>query len=211
MNKLFPVLWIMILLGLTACSSVGEGSLAGKVWVLESLNNASPVENTTITAEFTPDGKVSGSGGCNSYSGGYRASANSIQFEPVASTMMACDQPIMDQEQAYFQALNAAKRFSIQGDQLTLSDTDGTALASFQAQSQSLEGTSWEVISYNNGKQAVTGALAGTELSADFGKDGSVSGFAGCNNYSGTFQTDADKITISPLVSTMMFCSNPEG
>ena len=206
---------IAALLSLAACAPAGsqaDGELTGKVWVLDSLNGAAPVANTTITAEFTDDGNVGGSAGCNRYSGQYTVSGSSIQFtESIASTMMACDGPIMDQESAYFQALGAAKSFVIGADQLTLSDEGGKELATFTAQSQSLEGSSWQVISYNNGKQAVTSVLIGSELTADFGTDGKLTGSAGCNNYNGGYEVDGDKITIGPLASTMMMCNEPEG
>jgi heat shock protein HslJ len=117
----------------------------------------------------------------------------------------------MDQENAYFQALAAAKTFTVNGDQLTLNDSGGQAIASYKAQSQDLAGTSWLAIGYNNGQQAVVSVTTGTELTADFGEDGNLTGFAGCNNYNGTYTVDGDKITIGPLASTMKSCSDPEG
>jgi len=202
-------------LSLAACASAGsqaEGELTGKVWALDSLNGAAPVPGSTVTAEFTEDGKVGGSAGCNSYSGSYTVSGNSIEFtQSMASTMMACEELIMAQETAYFQALAAAKSFAMKGDQLTLTDAAGKALATYKAQTQSLDGTSWQVISYNNGNQAVTSVLAGTELTAIFGTDGNLSGSSGCNTYVGSYKVDGDKITIGPLASTKKFCIDPAG
>jgi len=117
----------------------------------------------------------------------------------------------MEQESAYLKALAEAKTYAVKGDQLTLTGADKTSLAIYKAQSQDLSGTSWEVTGYNNGKQAVTGTLAGTTLTADFGKDGSLSGNAGCNTYSGSYKVNGDQITIGPLASTMMACDQPEG
>lgn len=214
-TTVFLVAGMAALLSLAACAPAGsqaEGGLTGKVWVLDSLNGAAPVPGATITAEFTEDGKVGGSAGCNRYSGQYTVSGSNIEFkQSMASTMMACDGPVMDQETAYFQALAAAKSFTVGGDQLTLSDADGDELATYQAQSQNLEGTSWQVISYNNGKQAVVSVVAGSELTADFGTDGRLTGSTGCNNYNGEYKVDGNKITIGPLASTMMFCNDPAG
>jgi len=53
--------------------------------------------------------------------------------------------------------------------------------------------------------------LAGTTLTADFGKDGNLSGNAGCNTYNGAYKVNGDQITIGPLVSTMMACNEPAG
>ena len=41
--------------------------------------------------------------------------------------------------------------------------------------------------------------------------EGTVSGVAGCNSYSGSYATDGDTITIGPLAATLMFCEQPEG
>ena len=120
--------------------------------------------------------------------------------------MMACEQEIMDQESAYLKALGEVKTFTISGDQLTLTDAKDQSLLVFKAQSQDLAGTSWEVIGYNNGQQAVTSVLAGTTLTAEFGKDGNLSGNSGCNTYNGTYTVTGDQIQIGPLATTRMAC-----
>ena len=53
--------------------------------------------------------------------------------------------------------------------------------------------------------------ITDTTLLADFGKDGTLSGKAGCNTYSGGYKTNGNQITIGPLVSTMMACDQPAG
>jgi heat shock protein HslJ len=202
------------LLILAACGSSGSqgGDLTGKVWALSELGGKPLVAGSGISAEFTADGQVSGSAGCNRYSGSYTASGNKITFaSPMASTRMMCEQAVMDQESAYFRALADAKTYSVSGDQLTLYGADKKALAAYKAQSQDLAGSSWEVIAYNNGKQAVTSVMAGTALTAEFGNDGTLSGNSGCNTYSGSYKVDGDKITIGPLASTMMACGDPAG
>jgi heat shock protein HslJ len=120
--------------------------------------------------------------------------------------MMACAPELMDQETAYLKALGEAKTFSVVGDQLTLKDASDKNLLVFKAQSQDLAGTSWEVIGYNNGKQAVTSVLIGTTMTADFGTDGTLSGTSGCNTYKGTYAVTGNQITIGPLATTRMVC-----
>ena len=53
--------------------------------------------------------------------------------------------------------------------------------------------------------------LAGTTLTASFGKDGTLSGNSGCNTFSGPYTVNENQITIGPLASTMMMCSDPAG
>jgi heat shock protein HslJ len=195
---------------LAACSSPGS-SLTGKVWALTELKGAPLTAGVGISAQFTSDGKVSGSAGCNRYTGTYTVSSNSITFSSMATTMMMCDESVMAQESAYLSALGEAKTYTVKGDQLTLAGSDKTSIAVYKAESQDLSDTSWEATAYNNGKQAVIGVLEGTTLTADFGKDGTLSGNSGCNTYSGGYKVNGDQITIGPLASTMMACSDPAG
>ena len=64
---------------------------------------------------------------------------------------------------------------------------------------------------YNNGKQAVVGVIADSEVTLNFGTDSHVSGKAGCNNYNGGYETSGDQLKIGPLASTRMFCEKPTG
>jgi heat shock protein HslJ len=75
----------------------------------------------------------------------------------------------------------------------------------------SLEGSSWQVIGHNNGIQAVVSFIIGTEITANFGEDGTLSGSAGCNNYNATYEVDGDNISIGPAAATRMFCQESEG
>ena len=210
---LTPALVVLAILALSACSSSDSSqALTGHIWVLTELNGKAPLPDTTITAEFDEEGKVGGSASCNSYNTTYTVDGNKITFgEHAATTLMACPEPIMKQENAFFDVLKNAATFEIVEDGLTLYDNDGNALAVFSAQSQDLAGSSWEVIAYNNGKEAVVSVIIGTEITADFGEDGQLTGNAGCNNYFASYETEGDKISIGPAGSTEMGCSEPEG
>jgi heat shock protein HslJ len=129
----------------------------------------------------------------------------------MAMTMMMCEQAIMDQESAYINALGQVKTYSISNDRLSLKGADGKDILVFQAQSQDLSGISWEAVNFNNGNQAIVGVITGTALTAEFGRDGTLSGNGGCNNYNGPYKVDGEEIKIGPLASTMMACTEPEG
>ncbi len=216
MNKNWFVLSLCLgMLVLAACNSTASqkgGDLTGTVWAVTELNGQPLVAGTGISAQFTADGKLGGSAGCNRYLGSYTVSGNEITFSaPMGSTMMMCEQAVMDQEAAYLKALGEAKTFAVQGEKLTLKGGDDTVLAVFQAQSQDLAGSSWEATAFNNGNQAVIGVLEGTTLTLEFDKEGNLSGSAGCNNFTGTYQLDGNQLTVGPLASTMMMCEDPQG
>jgi heat shock protein HslJ len=189
----------------------GSTSLVGPTWQLAKLAGVSR-DVTSVTATFTSDSKVSGFSGCNQYSGSYTTSGSSISIaKPVAATMMACGPAPTLLERAYLKALGAARHYAISGSKLTLKSRLGLPVATFAVQSQSVVGTRWTVLSYNNGKQAVVSVMAGTSLTANFDAKGNLSGFGGCNEYSADVKATPPKITIGPVASTRKSCSNPAG
>ncbi len=203
----------MTFLLLAACSPSGSSQdLTGNVWLLSELNGEQPIIGTAISAEFDEEGRVSGSSGCNNYSTSYEVNGDQLTFvEPVASTMMACPEEIMEQEREYLGVLADTATYDIANEELILNDSSGNELARFDAVDQSLEGTSWQVMSYNNGKGGVTSLIIGTEISANFGEDGQLTGNSGCNSYFAEYETDGDKIRIGTAGSTEMACLEPEG
>jgi heat shock protein HslJ len=206
----FSVVILLTLFTTTGAHASGSSALAGKTWALQSLSGRHP-EPKGATAEFTAGGKVSGFAGCNSFSGTYTASGSSISISKnLAMTQMACASSVMAAETAYIDALTSARRYSTSGSTLKLKTRLGRALATFGVQSQSLAGTKWLVISYNNGKGAVTSVTSGTKLTASF-TAADVSGFAGCNDYSASAKTTPPKITVGPVSATRKACSTPSG
>ena len=78
-------------------------------------------------------GRVSGSGGCNRFTGGYaRAGVEGLTFGQLAGTMMACVDG-MDTEAAFLKAMARVKAFNILGSILELYDAAGTLVARFEA------------------------------------------------------------------------------
>ncbi len=51
--------------------------------------------------------------------------------------------------------------------------------------------------------------IEGTTMTAKF-EDGSVSGIATCNNYSGPYETDGDSMKMGPFATTLMACTEPQ-
>ena len=211
LTLMFTFLFVSIVLA--ACSSLttqeaNAGNLVGPAWILTELNGENPLPGTTVFLEFSEDGTVNGSDGCNNFGRTYTVEGDSISFSAMGpTTLMACPAPVMDQATAFQQAFDDAESYSISGDTLTLLDAGGDAVATFQAQDQSLEGSSWTVLSYNNGKGGVTSVILDSEITADFGEDGSVSGTDGCNNYSRSYETDGSNISVGEQgATTAMAC-----
>lgn len=105
--------------------------MTGTMWYLNSLVDKTgqiwgPVPTNPISLQFTNEGNVTGNSGCNSYSGTYTMSGNSITISGFAVTMMYCGEPgVMTLEQTYLTVLPMMKVYKISGNQLTLSDGTG--------------------------------------------------------------------------------------
>jgi heat shock protein HslJ len=186
------------------------------VWDLVSYNNGKGAIQTVIigsqtTADFRADWKLSGSGGCNQYSAEYMTSgSNGITITQPITTLMACVEPIMQQETQYLSLLQQVSKYEISGDQLTLFDKNDVKLLIYKKQASiPLTGT-WYLFNYNTGKGAIQSVTAGSKTTAVFGSSGRLSGSGGCNEYSAAYTTPAsNSITISQPASTMMACAEP--
>ena len=190
---------------LTACG--GEGtSLTTTEWILTSLEGQLLIAEAPITAAFTDELQVAGVAGCNTYSGSYEVDGDMITFGLMATTLMACPQPVMEQEASYLAVLDRTQTFAAGDGTLTLYGTGGQELAVFVAESQDLAETAWSVISYNTGTQAVRTVVVDTVITAAFDEAGQIAGNASCNDYSGPYVTEDGVITIGPLASTERFC-----
>jgi heat shock protein HslJ len=185
-------------------------ALAGTTWIMSSLNGSLPVADTTVTLQFGDDGSASGSDGCNRYWTTYEQDGQNLTFhQPMAGTMMACAKPLMTQAGEYQAALAQVTTFAMSARQLVFF-AGNDIVVTYIADLQTLAGTSWSVVNYNNGREAVVGLLEGTEISLNFDEI-DLNGSAGCNNYFAGYEVQNDNIVIDPPGSTMMFCEGPQG
>jgi heat shock protein HslJ len=94
---------------------------------VDDLAGAAFVDGTQVTMEFNDQGQVSGSAGCNRYTGTYQRSGDLLSFGPVAATRMACAPPILDQEMAFLGLLESGVRYEwTSDDRLILHPADGS-------------------------------------------------------------------------------------
>lgn len=125
---------ILVALATGGCGGSSE-SLENTTWILAEYATADgslteTLATTEIDATFA-EGEVVGTGGCNSYRGTYEVDGDSLSFSPLASTMMACEQSIMDQETAFHAAMNAVVTYEIDNDSLVLKNEAGDTVLVF--------------------------------------------------------------------------------
>jgi len=109
-------------------------SLTNTYWKLVELNGAAvePGEGKELHMILRGDDQVSGYSGCNQFTGSVTVSADGLAFGPIAGTRRMCES-VMDQEYAFLQALENARRFDIDGESLTIQGATGDVSMRFVA------------------------------------------------------------------------------
>jgi heat shock protein HslJ len=89
-------------------------------WLLVTMAvGGQPAEDVTgrgLTITFAADGTVSGSGGCNRFTGGYTGDASGALAitGPFGTTLMACPPPIAERETRYLASLLAVRGYVLE-------------------------------------------------------------------------------------------------
>jgi heat shock protein HslJ len=190
----------------TSTSGAAGASLDGTSWKLED-SSAFQTKGVTVTLEFAA-GRVTGTGGCNSYRGPFQVQGSNLTIGPdLASTRMACAPPADRVETSYLATLPKVQRFAVQGETLRLSDGRGKTLLEFtEADGESALLGAWNVTGYYSGT-AIESVQGDATLTADFQGE-TVTGNGGCNSFNGPYQVNGSDITIGPLASTMKACTD---
>jgi len=199
-----------------APKSAASSSLEGVVWQLESYvdadGNTQPALADAPATLIFQDGKFMGDTHCNGVAGEYTLDGDKITIKMGPGTLRACEPDIASQESGMRFGLSHAASYKIEDGKLMLMDADGNVLLTFIEQPPvSLSGHAWQLVRFNNGNGGMESNQAAEKIYVTFGEDGKVSGNAGCNNFSGSYEVDGDSISIGPLATTRKMCAQPEG
>jgi heat shock protein HslJ len=188
-------------------ATTGAAPIEGRPWVLASgIPFPQDVAIVRPSATFE-SGRVSGSTGCNRYTGGYTLGGEMLALRQVASTLMACVPPADRIERDFLAALGRVSGWRLDGEELVLLGADGADLLRFTGATP--VGT-WQMTGLLRG-DAFSSPIAGTELTAPFATDGTLDGSSGCNRYRASFTFDRGAITITPGAGTRKACAEPDG
>ena len=206
---------------MSTAASTPSQSLHETAWVLAALPGRAEALPTgpKPTLRFE-DGRALGNDGCNRYTGAYTVDGPKLSLLPRgASTMRACVGPQQEIANHFKDALARTQGWRLEAtNTLVLVDATGAAVARLSAQATGLAGTAWWVLAMHNGQQAVVsvvsviGGLAASSdqrLAVEFSADGRISGFGGCNRFSGTYREPARAaVEIGTLASTRRACAD---
>lgn len=129
-----PVTWLIAVMLVAAGCDAQPSPLAGSSWRVievwhEAQNGLQPVTDRAPTVAFGTEGRISDTGGCNTFSGTYRAGGDALTTSGMASTEMYCyplgapasgPSAAMDQETVFIAALRSASQYGFDGAWLQL-------------------------------------------------------------------------------------------
>lgn len=190
-----------------------QATITGRYWKLvevagapvRSGNNKEP--HIQLSAQ---DNRVSGTGGCNSLSGGYELKGpDRIRFSQIAATQMACVN--METESALYKALETTDSYILKGDTLILHRARMAPLARFVAVDKGQENTAlngtWELNYISGIRIAFDGLYPKKKPTLTFSlPQNRVTGNGSCNQYSCEVKVDGSNISFGDAASTLMAC-----
>lgn len=234
-RMIFYLLTSVIAFLIAACSpgkplpGTGDGQattspnpLANTQWRLVSFEEGGTVtpviEGTDVTLEFDEAGQAGGSGGCNTFGGGYSVQDGEITISDIVTTEIACTAAgVMDQEGRYYQALQFSSAYEFSGDQLVIHYNEGQGALNFTSRAAGttatppqsanpLAKTHWTLETFGE-PDAHTPVIAGTTVTLEFDAQGQAGGSGGCNSFGAPYSLEGDTISFDQITSTLMACT----
>ena len=181
-------------------------------WVLSAYANQDgmlvpALTGVQVTAEID-DAVIKGSAGCNTYSADLLLKEKSIRITPPVITRKTCAEPegIMEQENQFLTDLRLSEAYKIEGDTLIFMDKKGATSLIFRAKPLvNLANITWELYAYGPLLQPYP-APDEAPVTLTVNADGTISGNAGCNPFSGKVTREGDAVRFELGPSTTKAC-----
>lgn len=177
----------------TANKSNDEAVSIYNKWEVSVLDGDEVTTEQPIYLELTDDNKLSGFLGCNRLTGEFSIkNQNKIAFEILGTTRKACLPMDMELERRMIELLTNAHSFKIDQGVLTINNEANAILGTFiVASEQEIANKYWKLIELEG--QAVEMAdYQEREQYFMLRSNGTVMGFAGCNQFNGQYELTPD-------------------
>lgn len=217
---------VMLMVLLAACGGPGNASegpdvppppadpLRGHTFLSTAVTVAGTdhplAAGTRVSLQFTDDGRLLASAGCNTLSGQLDVVENKLSGSGLAMTEMGCAPELMAQDTWLAEVLGAEPTWRLDGPELTVTSgqTELTLVEREVAEPDvALVETTWVVDTLVDG-QTASSVPAGARATLVFGVD-RVTVAGGCNGGSTTYQLSGSTIEFEGLAMTMKACAEP--
>ena len=195
----------------------GKRPLQGTYWkATELAGKPTPTQDANREAHvvFQTADRVSGSDGCNRFTGSYKLVGDTVTFGQMAGTRMACINTSAEVERAFREALKSATRLMVVNERLDLFDTAGNRVAVFTAGAQAsgpatspaLAGTSWQLVKFQGSDEKTLTPDDGAKYTIEFGS-GRLTARIDCNRGPGTWKSSRpNQLEFGPVALTRAKC-----
>ncbi len=178
-------------------------------WILNRFNEGPVNRSVTLpTMEITlNEMSVSGSGGCNMYSGPIeQLSSGIIRFGNMASTRKACFNKNIESE--YLKAMGKVKTYQIKESNLIFYNEEGKEILSYMKQEEQVANYRlhdiWTAVRIN--RNPINRMVKTPRLEINLKKN-KIFGNDGCNEFSGPIKEISDtRLIFGNIVSTRKMC-----
>ena len=114
MGRLAILVTVLVVAGCAVTTRVATMDLPGSTWELVAMDGEAPAGDAAPTLAFDEQGAVSGSTGCNTFSGEVAIDGNDLSFGPLVTTRMACADPAANaQEEAFLSAMERVSAYTV--------------------------------------------------------------------------------------------------
>ncbi|MET0235523.1 MAG: META domain-containing protein [Kibdelosporangium sp.] len=179
--------------------------LKGRTFVSESVSQQGKPKalagGTPVSLDFTDDGRVLASAGCNMMSGPAATGNGRLEADDLAVTEVSCDQAQHEQDTWLAGVIRSRPMLRLDGTTLKLSSAD-TEIVFKAKENLPLTGTQWQLDSIVTGDLAQASQSTATLVFAD----GKVTVTTECNSGQAGYRTAGDKITFDGLGLTRKAC-----
>jgi heat shock protein HslJ len=203
----------MLIQSLALITLAQTNRLENRTWEATAWQENGAIVQTVapVTATFTPKNTISGSTGCNLYSGTYELKGSRFTLaQSLITTKRACTPGPAEQESRVLDALRGGKKltFDPQGNLIlrykTETGTGSITLADRVTLLPPLANSKWRLVATETG--SMSNSVTNDKVTLVFGPNGKISGFGGCNTYSGDYVQKRDRLTLSNLTFTERAC-----
>jgi heat shock protein HslJ/uncharacterized lipoprotein YbaY len=105
-------------------ASVSAADVRGAEWIVEDIDGGGIIDRSRATLVFGPDGRLSGRGSCNVFTGQYVITGDAVSVSGIAGTKVSCAPSLMAQEARFHEVLREVRRFEIRADGALVLHTD---------------------------------------------------------------------------------------
>lgn len=199
--------------GQTVSKDPAANELAGKTLIATRITEGDsprpPVKGSQIRFAFT-GGDVQVTAGCNTMNGSYTLEGDQLEVSRLASTEMACREPLMDQELWLAELLeepvtvDGSEKITLTAGDVVLTLEDRTNMTP----DASLTGTTWTLDSLIEGENAASAPDGNATITLD--GSGNIKVRSYCNNGAGKVKVGDGTMDIGTIMMTMRACVDPE-